>query len=235
MKSIACVLLFLIAPLFAQEQKIVTLPEETAKKLTRMNKEYILDLPKAYDGKKELPLIIFLHGSGERGIDIKKVGVHGIPKIAKKTEGFEFIGVSPQCLRQKKARWLTEDLDILLDHILKTYKIDKKRIYLTGLSMGGYGTWAWAAKRPNVFAAAVPICGGGNPADASKYDKLPIWVFHGDKDTAVKIEKSQVMVDAIKKSGGNVKFTIYPGVGHDSWTKTYDNPELYKWLLSHTK
>ena len=235
MKSLLCVFLLITLAGFAQEQKIVDLPEAQAGKLKRMNKQFILDLPKAYDGKKELPLIIFLHGSGERGTDIKKVGVHGIPKIAKKTEGFKFIGVSPQCLRAEKARWLTEDLDILLDYVLKTYKVDKKKIYLTGLSMGGYGTWAWAAKRPDVFAAAAPICGGGNPADASKYGKLPIWVFHGDKDRAVKIEKSQVMVDAIKKAGGNIKFTVYPGVGHDSWTKTYDNPELYQWFLSHSK
>ena len=235
MKSLMCVFLFASLSLFAQQEKIESLPANLAEKLTRMNKEYILSLPKNYESSKELPLIIFLHGSGERGTDIKKVGVHGIPKIAKKNENFQFIGVSPQCLRQEKARWITEDLDILLEHVLKTYKVDKKRIYLTGLSMGGYGTWAWAAKRPDVFAAAVPICGGGNPADAAKYGKLPIWVFHGDKDRAVKIEKSQVMVDAIKKAGGNVKFTIYPGVGHDSWTQTYDNPELYKWLLSHSK
>jgi len=235
MKSVMCVLLFLSVSLMAQKQEIVSLPEEASKKLVRMNKEFILDLPKDYESKKDFPLIIFLHGSGERGTDIKKVGVHGIPKIAPKTKDFGFIGVSPQCLRQEKARWVTEDLDILLEYILKTYKVDKKRIYLTGLSMGGYGTWAWAAKRPNVFAAAVPICGGGNPADAAKYGKLPIWVFHGDKDKAVKIEKSEVMVEAIKKAVGNVKFTVYPGVGHDSWTKTYDNPELYKWFLSHSK
>lgn len=235
MKSIACILLIFLTSLFAGEQKIVSLPADTATNLSRMNKEYILDLPKGYNGEKHFPLIIFLHGSGERGTDIKKVGVHGIPKIAKKTEGFEFIGVSPQCLKAEKARWLTEDLDILLEHVLKTYKVDQKRIYLTGLSMGGYGTWAWAAERADVFAAAVPICGGGNPEDAAKYGKLPIWVFHGDKDKAVKIEKSQAMTDAIKKAGGNIKFTVYPGVGHDSWTQTYENPELYKWLLSHSK
>lgn len=235
MSRVLCVLLFLSCSVFSQEQKIVSLPEDAAKNLNRMNKEYILDLPKDYESKKDFPLIIFLHGSGERGTDIKKVGVHGIPKIAKKNENFEFIGVSPQCLRQKTARWVTQDLDILLDHILKTYKVDKKRIYLTGLSMGGYGTWAWAAKKPGTFAAVAPICGGGNPADASKYGKLPIWVFHGDKDKAVPIERSKSMVEAIKKVGGNVKFTVYPGVGHDSWTKSYDNPELYKWFLSHSK
>ncbi|MCM8526127.1 MAG: prolyl oligopeptidase family serine peptidase [Lentisphaeraceae bacterium] len=235
MKYLLCALIFLTLPLMAQEQKVVSLPEDAAKKLQCMNKEFFLFTPKNYESAESVPLIIFLHGSGERGTDINKVAVHGIPKIAPKNENFEFMGVSPQCLRKEKMRWTVEDLDILLDYVTKTYKVDKKRIYLTGLSMGGYGTWAWAAKRPNVFAAAAPICGGGNPADAKNYGKMPIWVFHGDKDRAVKIEKSQVMVDAIKKAGGNVKFTIYPGVGHDSWTATYNNPELYKWFLSHKK
>lgn len=235
MKSLVCILFFLSFFAVAQEQKVVPLPEETASKLKCMNKEFILSTPKNYESAESVPLIIFLHGSGERGTDINKVAVHGIPKIAPKNKDFEFMGVSPQCLKKDKMRWTIEDLDLLLDHVIKTYKVDKKRIYLTGLSMGGYGTWAWAAKRADVFAAAAPICGGGNPADASKYGKLPIWVFHGDKDKAVKIEKSQAMVDAIKKVGGNVKFTIYPGVGHDSWTATYNNADLYKWFLSHSK
>ena len=118
---------------------------------------------------------------------------------------------------------------------MENYNVEKKRIYLTGLSMGGFGTWMWAAEKADVFAAVAPICGGGKPENASKYGKLPIWAFHGDADTRVKIEKSQVMVDAIKAAGGNVKFTVYPGVKHNSWTQTYNNSELYKWFLSYSK
>jgi predicted peptidase len=101
--------------------------------------------------------------------------------------------------------------------------------------MGGYGTWALAAAHPEKFAAIVPICGGGNPADAAKLAKLPIWVFHGGKDMTVPVERSKEMVEAIKKAGGDIKLTIYPEAGHDSWTETYDNPQLYSWLLEHKR
>ncbi len=101
--------------------------------------------------------------------------------------------------------------------------------------MGGYGSWALAAAHPDRFAAVVPICGGGNPDTAEKLKGLPIWVFHGAKDGTVPISRSQRMVDAIKEAGGNVKFTVYPEAGHDSWTETYDNPKLYEWLLEHTR
>jgi predicted peptidase len=101
--------------------------------------------------------------------------------------------------------------------------------------MGGFGTWSTTSAYPDLFAAAIPICGGGDPGKADKIKDLPIWVFHGDADTVVKIEKSQVMVDALKKRKSKVKFTIYPGVGHDSWSKTYNNPEIYDWLLEHKR
>jgi predicted peptidase len=126
-------------------------------------------------------------------------------------------------------------LNALLDSVTRHYRVDKKRVYLTGLSMGGYGTWALAAAHPEKFAAIAPICGGGNPADAPKLAKLPIWVFHGGKDTTVPLQRSQEMVDAIKSAGGDPKFTIYPDAGHDSWTETYNNPEFYQWLLSQAR
>jgi predicted peptidase len=113
--------------------------------------------------------------------------------------------------------------------------VDPDRVYLTGLSMGGYGTWSLAAAHPERFAAIVPICGGGNPADAAKLASLPVWVFHGAKDPTVPLERSKEMVEAIKSAGGNPRFTIYPEAGHDSWTETYNNPELYQWLLEQKK
>ena len=119
----------------------------------------------------------------------------------------------------------------LVDFVANTYSADPKRLYVTGLSMGGFGTWNLLADYPGKFAAAVPICGGGDPAKVEKMKETPIWVFHGAKDTAVSISKSEAMVDALKKIDGKVKFTMYPDAGHDSWTETYNNSEVYKWLL----
>ena len=122
-----------------------------------------------------------------------------------------------------------------MDDIAAKYRVDKDRIYLTGLSMGGFGTWSLAAAHPERFAAIVPICGGGNPADAAKLKNLPIWVFHGAKDPVVPPERSESMVKAIKAAGGNVKLTVYPDAGHDAWTATYENPELYRWLFAQKR
>jgi predicted peptidase len=126
-------------------------------------------------------------------------------------------------------------LDALLDHIVYRYRIDQERIYVTGLSMGGFGTWRLAAQYPDRFAAIAPICGGGDPRDAPRISQLHVWAFHGAKDTIVEPEKSREMVDALKKAGSDVKLTIYPEAGHDSWTKTYNNPELYTWFLEHRR
>jgi predicted peptidase len=174
----------------------------------------------------------FLHGAGESGSDVARVKTHGPPKIVETKPDFPFILVSPQ---SPGRGWNPDTLNALLDEIMGKYPVDKDRIYLTGLSMGGYGTWALAAVHPEKFAAIVPICGGGNPADASKLAKLPIWVFHGAKDPTVPLRRSEEMVEAIKAAGGDIKFTVYPEAGHVSWTETYNNPELYKWLLDHKR
>jgi predicted peptidase len=195
--------------------------------------DYLLFLPKGYeDSKKDWPLMLFLHGSGESGSDVSKVKVHGPPKIVESKPDFPFILVSPQ---SPGRGWNPDTLSALLDEIQAKYRVDKDRVYLTGLSMGGYGSWALAAAHPERFAAVVPICGGGNTSDAAKLAKLPIWVFHGEKDNTVPIERSREMVNAIKAAGGNVKFTTYPEAGHDCWTETYNNPELYKWLLDQKR
>ena len=200
---------------------------------------YLLYIPEEYNkSKKEWPLILFLHGAGERGNDINKLKKHGPPKLIEQgKKDFPFIIVSPQC--PGKGWWTNEKeimaLDALLNKITAEYRVDKQRIYLTGLSMGGFGSWGLAAEYPDRFAAVVPICGGGDPKTAKSIAHLPIWVFHGGKDKTVPIKKSEIMVEALKKAGNDVKFTVYPDAGHDSWTKTYNNPELYKWLLSHNK
>jgi predicted peptidase len=201
--------------------------------LVNANLDYLLFLPKGYEeGGKKWPLILFLHGSGERGKDLAKVKIHGPPKIVESKSDLPFIVVSPQAPRR---RWDPDVLKALLDAVLADYRVDPDRIYLTGLSMGGAGTWTLAAEYPEYFAAIVPICGGGDPQDAKRLKDLPIWVFHGAKDEAVPLSRSEEMVKALKEEGADVKFTVYPDAGHDSWTETYNNPELYEWLLSHKR
>jgi len=195
--------------------------------------DYLLFLPQGYEQSKEKwPLMLFLHGAGESGSDLAKVKTHGPPKIVETKPDFPFILVSPQSAR---GGWNNDTLNALLDDVIRNYRVDKSRVYLTGLSMGGFGTWSLAAAHPEKFAAIVPICGGGNTADAKKLATLPIWVFHGAKDPTVPVQRSREMVEAIKAAGGNIKFTEYPEAKHDCWTETYDNPELYQWLLAQKR
>ena len=201
--------------------------------------DYLLYLPPDYakDTQKKWPLIVFLHGSGERGTDVNQVKKHGPPKIVENEDSplkGRFVVVSPQC--PPKQWWKVEDLNALLDSILADYRIDKDRVYLTGLSMGGFGTYAWAIQDPGRFAAIAPICGKGDASKADALKNLPIWVFHGEKDTTVPIGPDEEMVKALKEAGDkDVKFTKYPELGHDSWTVTYNNPELYEWFLKHKR
>ena len=196
--------------------------------------KYLLYLPQDY-GKvdKRWPLILFLHGAGERGDDLARVEVHGPPKIVKQGGHLEFIIVSPQCPRG--LWWNDKKLIELLDKVIASHSVDTDRLYLTGLSMGGFGTWHLASQYPDKFAAIAPICGGGQPAWAVNLKNVPVWVFHGAKDQTVALAKSEEMVNALRECGGDVKFTVYPDAGHDSWTETYNNPELYEWFLEHRK
>jgi len=209
----------------AQELKIMVGDKETAI-------GYWLFLPKSYDQKKAWPLMLFLHGAGERGDNLNQVKKWGPPKLVGSRKSFPFVVISPQCPKNK--RWDSTQMHLLVEHVAASHKIDRSRIYCTGLSMGGYGTWAMIAKYPKLFAAVVPICGGGDPASAKKITKVPIWAFHGRADRVVPPSRSQAMVDAIKKAGGtSAKLTIYPGVNHNSWSKAYSNEKVYEWLLSH--
>ncbi|MDR1493825.1 MAG: prolyl oligopeptidase family serine peptidase [Planctomycetaceae bacterium] len=202
--------------------------------------QYLLYLPKDYavDSEKEYPALLFLHGAGERGDKLDAVTVHGPPKLlAQKSEIAEkcpLIVISPQC--KNGYYWSPAQLLLLLDEIEKNYKVDKSRVYVTGLSMGGFGSWMIASLAPERFAAVAPICGGFNTEQAKNFVEIPMWVFHGDADQVVPSEMSKKMVKAIEDVGGKkIRLTIYPGVGHDSWTQTYDNIELYHWFLSNKK
>ncbi|MBD2863056.1 carboxylesterase family protein [Paenibacillus oceani] len=199
--------------------------------------QYLLHLPQSYDpeSSERWPLILFLHGAGERGDDIEKVKIHGIPMLAERNPSFPFIAVSPQC--PKNAYWHQKQDGVmaLLDEITANYNVDDKRIYLTGLSMGGYGTWNLACDYPDKFAAIAPICGGGDPYRAKLLVKTPVWAFHGAQDTIVLIEESERMVEQLQACGSDVRLTVYPEAKHNAWTETYENPELYEWMLSHSR
>ena len=215
---------------------------------------YWLHLPEEIEKAKEgtVPVMLFLHGAGERGDNLELVKVHGPPKMVGKGSPIDgAIVVSPQC--PAGTWWNTDVVKALLDEVIESQPAaDLSRIYITGLSMGGYGTWGMISEYPDFFAAAAPICGGGdrNRLDIVK-DKgpvtfsikklvrakdIPIWAFHGDKDGVVPAAESKMLVDALKEAGAeSIQYTIYPGVGHDSWSRTYAEPELYKWMFAQKK
>jgi predicted peptidase len=205
---------------------------------------YLLFTPREYGTEgKQWPLLLFLHGLGECGNnELERVKTHGPPKLVESRPDFPFVVVSPQCppqpggMKDVPTAWQPEPLIQLVDHVMASMRIDPTRMYVTGLSMGGYGTWRLAATRPERFAAAVAICGGGEPqAMAASLRRVPLWAFHGARDAVVPLAKSQEMVDAVRRAGGDVRFTVYPEVEHDSWTQTYGNEAVYEWLLSNRR
>lgn len=179
------------------------------------------------------PAILFLHGVGERGNDLKLVTTQGLPRMLKDRHDFPFIIIAPQC--PEGQYWIPSMIDELIATVGSKFMIDNDRIYLTGISMGGYATWMTAIEYSYRFAAIAPICGGGDPDKAFALKDMPVWAFHGAKDPVVKLSESEEMVKALKKVGGNVKFTIYPEGGHDAWTETYNNLALYEWFLTYSR
>ncbi len=195
--------------------------------------DYLVYLPEGYHWSSgRWPLILALHGAGAVGRDIARVESEGLPRCLQEHGGIPFIVVAPQ---SPGRGWSIADLDALLDEVLGWYRVDEDRVYLTGLSMGAYGAWALAAAHPGRFAAMAPICGGGDPAVADRLRSVPAWAFHGAEDTVVPPEESRRMIAALERAGGEARLTVYPGVGHDSATRTYVNPELYEWFLAHRR
>lgn len=225
-----------------QLPQLATVRADEGGELSRVTIPYLLFVPKDYatNGKK-WPLMLFLHGLGECGNnELEKVKIHGPPSFVDSRPDFPFVLVSPQLsppmgeMKDVPAAWKPAPLIQLVDHVVKHLRIDPTRVYVTGLSMGGYGTWRLVSAYPERFAAAVPICGGGDPKTmASSLRRVPIWAFHGARDSVVPLCKSQEMVHAVQCAGGDVRLTVYPGVEHNSWKPTYDNPKVYDWLLSH--
>jgi len=207
--------------------------EQTLKFDNDKTVSFLLYLPKNYDAKEKWPVLLFLHGRGESRGPLSAVKKWGPPRLIERGESFPCLVVSPQCPEAES--WgqpgQQKILVALLDHISKQCKADEDRIYLTGLSMGGFGAWRLAADHPERFAAMVPICGGGKPEDAEKLKGLPIWVFHGTEDPTVPLQRSVEMVEAIKKAGGTqIRFTTLEGIGHNSWEAAYASPDVYQWL-----
>jgi predicted peptidase len=208
-------------------------------------------VPKINESTK-LPLVIFLHGAGERGNDNNAQLFHGVKYFMADSaqSKYQCAIFAPQCPTTK--RWVETDWKLLkhtmpakpsdpmtlvfavIDSLKKLPYIDSTRIYITGLSMGGYGTWDAMQRRPDFFAAAVPICGGGDEAQAPKLKSMPIWAFHGTTDKLVKPERTRNMVAAINAAGGHPKVTYYE-VGHFVWDQAYSTPDLLKWMFFQSK
>jgi predicted peptidase len=211
---------------------------------------YRLLKPENYDPKQKYPLVIFFHGAGERGTDNVAQLKHCVttfvkPDVRAKHPCFVLV---PQCPPNQK--WVDMDWSgekgtqpaapspsmrkalELIEALQKEFSIDAKRLYVSGISMGGYATWDILCRKPEMFAAGIPICGGGDDTKAAAMAKIPVWAFHGDEDKSVKVDRTRAMIHAIKDAGGNPKYTEYKGVGHDSWTKAYAEPELLSWLFA---
>ena len=194
---------------------------------------YLVYLPGGYHRPDRYwPLVVFLHGSGAVGRELDKVRHEGLARWAEEKRNIPFVLVAPQA---PSSGWNPAAVDALVNQILARYRVDPDRVYLTGMSMGGYGTWATASTYPARFAAIVPICGGGDQAMAKTLRSMPTWVFHGARDEIIPLEQSQRMVEALRDVCGDIRFTVYPEAGHDSWTVTYDDPRLYTWLLSQKR
>lgn len=195
---------------------------------------YLLYLPSDYAvGAKKYPLVLFLHGAGERGSDLERVKLHGPPKEIGKGRSLPFIVVAPQC--PGPGFWEIPVLIGLLDEVERKHRVDKDRVYVTGLSMGGHGTYQLAAAQPKRFAAIAPICGWADPAIAPKIKDIPIWSTHGDRDAAVPLAREQPLIDALRAASANVRFDVIAGGEHDVWTDVYEGEAIYEWLLQHKR
>lgn len=198
---------------------------------------YLLYLPEHYaaDVDRSWPLVLCLHGAGERGSDLDSAAAEGIPRLAEAGHEFPFVIVTPQC--PEPSQWVPEVTTLagLLNDVVAEYRIDLSRIYVTGFSMGGFGTWSLAIRYPERFAAIAPISGGLWNQSVAPIRHLPVWTFHGEEDDTVPIASTEEIVAGLTALDADVRFTRYPGVGHDCWTQTYENPEFYDWLLAQRR
>lgn len=244
-------LLSLALPVSALEVRVETLPSDLAAKTTSLNPDFLVLSTQQKKNSEGKPLVIYLHGAGGRGMDIAKKKpiprfAHSLERLADEPAWV----VAPQCLpgaNEDKRIWQPNDLNILLDHLRGLLRFDPRRVYLTGYSMGGYGSWAWGASNPEHFAAIVPVAGGlgeGGPKDitpdldrwAKALSTVPVWAWHGADDAVVPADRSERMIGLVRERGGSeAKLTILPGVRHDSHRTAFDDPEVVRWLLAQAK
>lgn len=214
---------------------------------------YRLLKPKNYDAGKKYPLVLFFHGAGERGNDNRKQLIHGMKEFASDAmmDKYPCFVLAPQCPEGQQwvdAPWSADAHQMakeptkafrqslaLVEALQKQFSIDSTRVYVTGLSMGGFGAWEAVQRRPDLFAAAIPICGGGDPAYAKNVAQTAVWAFHGADDDAVKPSRTEAMIAAVTPLSKRVKVTIYANTGHDSWSKTYSDPKVLDWLFAQKK
>lgn len=199
----------------------------------KVNVGTVIAKPRTYDQdrKKHWPLLVFLHGSGERGTDLAKVRIHGPLHHYDEGTDYPFIIAAPQC--PDNTWWDWNVLSGWLDQVLKKFRVNPDQIYLTGLSMGGYGTWEWGAREASRFAALIPICGGGSRIGTLPLSGMPIWCVHGTDDPVVPISESLSMVERAQRAGAIVKMSSVPGEGHGVWINFYKNEDWVNWLLQH--
>lgn len=196
---------------------------------------YWLYLPPAYDPAQPYPLLLFFHGAGEKGSYLDKLKIYGLPKLIAAGQDFPAIVVSPQCPALSNWAYELNKLSRLIDELETLYQVDLDRVYLTGLSMGGYATWLLGQIQPERYAALAPVCGGGDPRHACVLKDVPIWAFHGALDDIVPLSESEAMVEPLRACSGNVQFTVYPDLKHNSWDVTYDNPALFEWIFTQRR
>ena len=196
---------------------------------------YILTSPSNINDNEKYPLIVFLHGAGERGEDLEKLKCYCVPKLFCQNQDYHDLKVftlSPQCPQEKTWIDFKSELLILIDDISREYPIDKDRISLCGISMGGFGTWELALTKPESFYKIAPLCGGGMNWRAWYVKDIPIRVYHGRRDDVVPLSQSEAMVNSVKLQGGNVEFTIYDDLGHNCWDRAFEETDLIEWLIS---
>ena len=204
-------------------------------KILEFNKiKYVIRYPEGYNAGDKCPVLIYLHGAGGRGKDIDVIRNHKVFLLTEKHENFPFITIAPQCYANT---WfdIFEQLQEFVKWVYSSDFCDRERVYLMGASMGGYGTWQLAMSLPELFAAIVPICGGGMYWNTPRLQDVPVWAFHGDSDPVVLPRESEQLVFRVKQCLGNAKLTIYENTGHDAWTATFNDPEVFEWLLTNKK
>ena len=242
-----------LPPLFSQDKSLDRFEKRTFRGSQGDKLLYRVLPPRELEKGKKYPLVLFLHGAGERGSDNRKQLVHGMKDFASAEVAAKYPAfvIAPQCPSGKqwvevpwsaKSHKLPAEPSVplrlsleLVDQSIASLPIDPSRVYVTGLSMGGYGTFDAICRRPGLFAAALPICGGGDENLAPKIRSVPIWIVHGDADRVVVPSRSENMFEALKKAGGTPRLTLLKGVGHNSWSSTYSNPATYQWLFSQKR